>query len=134
MLEERNVVFKDVVNLARDRRLYYEKHSVGGTPEELHEFSKSPEGQEIKRRKELLKSYMDNLDFEAIKTLQVIMYPGREKEYDKQDTPEEIYRKEREYYDSQGWHTKSIETNQMIGKVPFDQYLESGLEILQIRY
>lgn len=77
---------------------------------------------------------MDELDFETIKVLQVIMYLGRDREYDKQDTPEEIYRKDREYFDSQGWNTQSIETNQMIGKVPFDQYLEIGLEILQIRY
>ncbi|MGE6679436.1 hypothetical protein [Bacillus thuringiensis] len=134
MLEELNGVFKDVINLARDHRIYYEKHSVGGTPEEIHEFSKTPEGQEIKRRKNLLKNYMDELDFETIKVLQVIMYLGRDREYDKQDTPEEIYRKDREYFDSQGWNTQSIETNQMIGKVPFDQYLEIGLEILQIRY
>ncbi|MDA2546910.1 hypothetical protein ACQVWG_05770 [Bacillus cereus] len=134
MLEEMNVIFKDVVNLSRDYRLYYEKHSVGGSPEDIREFIKTPEGQERKRRKELLDNYMDELDFETIKTLQVIMYLGRDRDYNKQDTPEEIYRKEREYFDSQGWNTKSIETDQMTSKVPFGQFLEEGLEILQIRY
>ncbi|PFV70918.1 DUF3775 domain-containing protein [Bacillus thuringiensis] len=134
MLEELNGVFKDVINLARDCRVYYEKQSIGSSPKDIHEFTKSSKGKELNKKEELLDNYLENLDFETIKTLQTIMYLGRDKEHDRGDTPEEIYRKERAYSDSRGWETKSIEINQMTEKAPLDIYLKSGLEILQIRY
>lgn len=135
MLEELNGVFRDVIKLARDRRIYDEQHMKEGiyTLQEMSAFYKSPEGQEVDRRTKLLKNYLDELDFDTIKTIQSIMYLGRDRDYDKQDEPEEIFRKEREYFDSQGWKTKSIEINQMVEKAPLDQYLEDGLKILQIR-
>ncbi|MFB8331281.1 DUF3775 domain-containing protein [Bacillus wiedmannii] len=137
MLGELNVVLKDVIKLARDRRLYYEqleKGDIGSSPKVIHEFSKSPEGQELDKKEELLESYLKELDFDTVKNIQTIMYLGRDRDYDTLDTPEEIYRKERAYFDSQGWNTMSIEINQMVEKMPLDRYLESGLEILQIRY
>lgn len=34
----------------------------------------------------------------------------------------------------QGWDNKEIEAHQMTGKVPLDQYLNSGLEILKVNW
>lgn len=79
-----------------------------------------------------LRTYCETLDFETIKVLQTIMYLGRDRDYDYNDTPEEIYKKQREYFDLQGWNTQEIETNQMIGKKPLPQYLREGFEILKI--
>ncbi|HDR4865722.1 TPA: DUF3775 domain-containing protein [Bacillus cereus] len=137
MLGELNVVLKDVIKLARDRRLFYEqldKGDSGSSPQDIIDFSKSPEGQELDKKDELLESYLKELDFDTVKNIQTIMYLGRDKDYDVSDTPEEIYSKERAYFDSQGWNSMSIEINQMVEKMPLDRYLEDGLEILQIRY
>ncbi|MEB9611472.1 DUF3775 domain-containing protein [Bacillus cereus] len=135
MFKELNGVFKDVISLARDSRLYYERHVQQGVAysiQDIQEFNRSSVGKEFAEKEQLLESYLEKLDFETIKTLQTIMYLGRDREYDKADTPEEIYRKERGYFDSRGWNTKDIEINQMTEKAPLDQYLEAGLEILKI--
>ncbi|PEJ54303.1 hypothetical protein CN676_08705 [Bacillus wiedmannii] len=135
MLKELNGVFKDVINLAHDRRLFYEQHMQEGVAysvQDIHEFNRSPEGQELEKKDQLLESYLKGLDFDTVKIIQTIMYLGRDKDYNKEDTPEEIYRKERGYFDSQGWNTQDIEINQMVEKAPLDQYLEDGLEILKI--
>lgn len=139
MFEELNVVFSDVIRLARDHRVYYDQYgmkSMSMTPDgfrKREEFRNSPEGKELSRRKKELDAYLDGLDFEVVKTLQVIMYLGRDRNYDKQDTPQEIYRKQRAAFDSQGWNTKSIEINQMTEKLPLDEYLQDGLRILGLR-
>ncbi|PER23511.1 hypothetical protein CN931_01355 [Bacillus sp. AFS054943] len=135
MLEELNGVFKDVIKLARDRRVYYEQNVQEGvvyTLQEMSAFYKSSEGQELNEKKQLLKNYLEELDFDTVKTIQSIMYLGRDRDYDKQDTPEEIFYKQREDFDSQGWQSKSIEINQIVEKAPLDGYLEDGLKILQI--
>lgn len=140
MFEELNGVFLDVIRLARDHRGYYEKYgmkSLTTTPDgfrKQEEFKKSSEGKELSRREKELDAYLNGLDFEVIKTLQVIMYLGIVRDYEKQDTPEEIYRKEREASDSQGWNTKDIEIYQMTGKLTLDEDLKNGLRILGIRY
>ncbi|MEC2390240.1 hypothetical protein BK709_04820 [Bacillus thuringiensis serovar shandongiensis] len=135
MLGEMNVILKGVIKLARDRRLFYEqldKGDSGSSPQDIIDFSKSPEGQELAKKEELLENYLKELDFDTVKNIQTIMYLGRDKDYNKEDTPEEIYRKEREYFDSQGWNSQDIEINKIVEKAPLDKYLEDGLEILKI--
>ncbi|MCU5491170.1 hypothetical protein OCB70_02130 [Bacillus cereus] len=139
MFEELNGVFTDVIRLARDHRVYYEKYgmkSVTTTPDGLRErkeFENSSEGKELSRREKELDAYLSGLDFEVIKTLQVIMYLGITRDYDEQDNPEGIYYKEREAADSQGWDSKDLEIYQMTGKLTLDQDLQNGLRILGIR-
>ncbi|SCM88432.1 DUF3775 domain-containing protein [Bacillus mycoides] len=134
MFKELSGVFEDVIKLARDHRLYYEKQHIGSTPKDIIEFRETPEGKELARRKKLLNDYLNQLDFEVVKTIQVIMYLGRNRDYDEQDLPEEIYRKQRESFDKHiGWNEKRIEINQITQKVPLDQYLENGLNILGVR-
>ncbi|PFL14005.1 hypothetical protein COJ07_29250 [Bacillus cereus] len=134
MFKELSGVFEDVIKLARDHRLYYEKQHIGSTPKDIIEFRETPEGKELARRKKLLNDYLNQLDFEVVKTIQVIMYLGRNRDYDEKDLPEEIYRKQRESFDKHiGWNEKRIEINQITQKVPLDQYLENGLNILGVR-
>ncbi|TXR98724.1 hypothetical protein DN390_16395 [Bacillus sp. SH7-1] len=139
MFEELNVVFSDVIRLARDHRVYYDQYgmkSMSTTPDgfrKREEFRNSPEGKELSRREKELDAYLDGLDFEVVKTLQVIMYLGRDRDHDKEDIPQEIYRKQRAAFDFQGWNTKSIEINQMTEKLPLDEYLQDGLRILGLR-
>lgn len=80
-----------------------------------------------------LREYLESLDYETIKTLQIVMYLGRDQNYNENDTPEELFRKMREHFDELGWHEdKELEINQMIEKAPLDKYLKDGLRILKI--
>lgn len=56
------------------------------------------------------------------------MYLGRDKDYNP------IYKKEREYFDNLGWNDKWAEVNQILSKVPLNEYLKNGLKILKIKY
>jgi len=77
-----------------------------------------------------LEQYLNGLTFDEVKSLQAIMYLGRDKDYDKDSTPQEIHDSQVEYFDSLGWNTKEIEIDQMIGKVPFADYLINGKTIV----
>ena len=78
-----------------------------------------------------LESYVKNLSFDEVKSLQSIMYLGRDGDYDHKLTPEQIYKANFEYFDKEvGWNTKPIEINQMVGKGPLAEYLINGKKIL----
>ena len=79
-----------------------------------------------------LSSYLNSLDFETIKVVQVIMYLGRDNEYNELADGYQRYANLRKDFDSQGWNTKEVEVNQIISKCPFAQYLKAGMRILGI--
>lgn len=118
MFKELKDVFTDVLNLANNRRTYYEQHGF--------------EGKDVEKKRLELVAYLNELDYEVVKTIQVIMYLGRDEDYDGYDIPEEIYRKQRKYFDSLGWNNKVIEINQIAEKMPLDIYLTNGFKILDI--
>lgn len=131
--------FKTVVDLAKKFEEAYNEEIKEG----LHDFSLSEMDQFLENQSkcttsesygEELESVLNSLDFEAIKTLQVIMYLGRDEDYNPKQTPEEIYRDYRNYFDKQGWKTKSIEIGQMTEKFPLGSYLENGFSILGITF
>lgn len=79
------------------------------------------------------KEYLKSLDFEVVKIIQVIMYLGRDEDYDENDYPNEIYRKQKENFDEMGWNTKELEINQILSKGPsLYGYLLNGFKILKI--
>jgi hypothetical protein len=57
------------------------------------------------------------------------MYLGRDNEYPDL-CPEQRYKKMREHFDKSGWNDKSVEISQMVGKLPLDKYLETGINII----
>ncbi len=75
---------------------------------------------------------LNGLDFESIKIIQTIMYIGRDHDYDRNDSYETRYKKYRESLDFRGWNEKEIEVDQIVQKVPLDNYLKDGFEILGI--
>lgn len=80
-----------------------------------------------------LDSYLNSLSFEEVKSLQAIMYLGRDKDYDNNLSPKQIYNSQINYFNkSIGWNTKEIEINQMVEKMPFADYLIEGKKILEI--
>lgn len=61
------------------------------------------------------------------------MYLGRDNDYNETDSFEEIYINFRKSLDSNEWSSKEIEVDQMVQKVPLDQYLLQGFKILDIK-
>lgn len=124
-------IFRDVIHFAEAREKAYDLTKLeNGIFEKASEFKLSPAEQAAEVS---LKNYMNSLTFEDIKMLQVVMYLGRERDYDKTlSTPLEIYNDYFKYIGGNGWHSKEIEINQMREKMPLADYLKSGLEILNI--
>lgn len=77
--------------------------------------------------------YLNALDFETVKIIQVIMYLGRDEDYNINDSTADIYRKFREDFDKNGWNTQELEVNQILGKSPrLYGYFLNGYKILKI--
>ena len=88
-----------------------------------------PKGKE----KELI-DYLNTLDYEVIKILQVIMYIGRDCSCIEEDATYS-YVKTRKRFDLDGWNvSKEIEVNQMTDKCPLYEYWLSGCEKLGVVY
>lgn len=138
MFEDMTDIFYKVIDLARERRLDYERKH----PDELEIINAKQFLEEViepgSDLRESLKikgplvEYCRTLSFEQIKILQCVMYLGRDRQYNKTDSPRDIYMARRKYFDRRGWENKDIEMFQMIEKLPLDEYLEAGLKILQI--
>jgi hypothetical protein len=80
-----------------------------------------------------LETYLNNLSFDEVKSLQAIMYLGRDKDYDSGLSPQKIYDSQFEYFDKTlGWNKKDLEVNQMIEKMPLADYLLEGKRILAL--
>lgn len=86
-----------------------------------------------KGKKRELYDFLNSLDYEVVKALQVIMYIGRDSSCQEEDGTYS-YEKSREHFDEyQGWDDdKSIEVAQMVEKVRLDEYLKNGFAKLGI--
>lgn len=137
MFEDMKKIFRTVVTLAEERNYYYNKSK--SKEGDVIDLFKEPPNNDVDYQKYItkqkqLEEYLNSLNFEQIKILQTIMYLGRDKDYNSDDTPEQIYKNQREYMDDLGWKEKWIEINQIASKAPLDRYLKSGLKILKIKY
>lgn len=95
-----------VIRLASDRRL--------------------SEGLDRRKKTQALRSYLSQLSLDDVKTIQTIMYLGRDADYNESDDEATIYKKFREKMDKLGWEKKEIEINQMVEKDLLDNYLVNG--------
>jgi Protein of unknown function (DUF3775). len=78
-----------------------------------------------------LENYLNNLTFDEVMSLQAIMYLGRDKDYNKNQTSQQIYKSQYDYFDKViGWSKKEIEINQIAEKLPLDEYLINAKKIL----
>lgn len=85
-----------------------------------------------KGKEKELSDFLNSLDYEVIKALQVIMYIGRDSACIENDGTYN-YEKTRERFDFQGWdNDKSIEVSQMVQKPQLNEYLKNGFEKLNI--
>lgn len=129
-LDRYAIILREVINLAKIRRNEYEGKYASSKSKKMT----IKEYLEVEDKTESdLYNFLNALDYETIKVLQTLMYLGRDKDYNKNLHSRDIYLRERSYFDNQvGWKTKEIEINQMVEKLPLDEYLEDALEILRI--
>ena len=136
MFEGKQGKFKIVIELAKKRNLE-ERKNLG---EEGYSFKVSNLSDNIENVFEMSKEerelfeFMEALDLEEIKILRTVMYLGRDGDYDKNKTQDEVYNDYREYMDTLGWNEKRIEIDHMVSKFPLDNYLEKGFNILGVNY
>lgn len=87
---------------------------------------------EMRGKERELFDFLNSLDYEVVKALQVIMYIGRDSSCIEEDGTYS-YEKSRKSFDKQGWNPdKSIEVNQMVEKVHLAEYLKEGFKKLNI--
>lgn len=107
----------DVIKLAREREDLYEREA-----KVYHN-----------NLDDKLEEYLNNLSFDEVKSLQAIMYLGRDRDYDANLAPQQIYNSQFDYFDKTlGWNTKELEINQMVGKMPIAKYLIEAKKILKL--
>jgi len=125
-LENFKDVISKVISLAQDRiwaRRANNHNSGNGTVCSVASYSEIVP-KEIEEDK-ALREYLWNLDYEAIKVLQTIMYIGRDDFFKKDGTYS--YSEARAYFDKDGWQDdKTIEANQICEKSPLASYLLEG--------
>ena len=79
-----------------------------------------------------LDSYLNSLSFAEVKSIQSIMYLGRDQDFNSNLTPKQIYANQLNYFNNLGWNKKEIEIDQMIFKTPLAEYLIDGKKILKL--
>ncbi len=98
---------------------------------EVTSFSSIKDFEMGEKERELF-DFLNSLDYEVVKTLQVIMYIGRDSSCMEKDGTYN-YEETRKYFDKRGWNSKkSIEVNQMVEKFRLAEYLKKGFEKLNI--
>ena len=86
----------------------------------------------IKGKEKELFDFLNSLDYEVVKALQVIMYIGRDSSC-MEDDGTYSYEKTRNSFEQQGWNDdKSIEVHQMVEKIHLYEYLKNGFDKLKI--
>ena len=87
--------------------------------------------------------YLNSLDYDTIKIVEVMMYVGRDysiiseegienEEIKHLDTPLEFFTKIYDDFSDRGWESQSIVVEQIYGKAPLDKYLERAVKLLYI--
>ncbi|MGZ3123762.1 hypothetical protein ACT17C_19285, partial [Bacillus subtilis] len=115
-INSRKDVFEKVIALAEARRELVDS------------------GRDYNKEDIALLKYVETLDYEDIKVLQTIMYLGRDRDYDKSMSSQEIYDDYRGSFDMRGWKNQEIDAGQMTDKAPMGTYLIDGLKILGFEY
>ncbi|MGE7950853.1 hypothetical protein [Lysinibacillus xylanilyticus] len=79
-----------------------------------------------------LEKYVDQLSFDEIKFIQIIMYLGRETtdEDRLKYSNRELFESQKRYLERKSWSKRELEADHIIAKKPLDKYLQKGLEIV----
>lgn len=129
MFEKDIKVCKKVISLAQDVRDEYESNHQKGDAVNLCD--NLDELFIVTDKEKALHDYLQKQDYEVIKNLMVIMYLGRDRDYNEWQSPKEIFKQQREFFEND-WDEKDVIIDQITSKMQLDKYLRSGLRILEI--
>lgn len=78
-----------------------------------------------------LERYVNQLSFDEIKFVQIIMYLGRETtdEDRLKYSNRELFESQQRYLEKKSWSIRELEADHIVAKMPLDEYLEKGLGI-----
>lgn len=78
-----------------------------------------------------LEKYVNQLSFDEIKFIQIIMYLGRETtdEDRLKYSNKELFESQQRYLEKKSWSIRELEADHIVAKMPLDEYLEKGLGI-----
>ncbi len=114
---------REIIKIATERsNEYWSKYKDG----EAVELSWDIDDLAYSGKEKELFDYISALDYEEIKTIQTIMYIGRDGSCAEEDGTYDYF-KTRKYMDMKGWNEdKDIEVMQIVQKVPLADYLRDG--------
>lgn len=99
--------------------------------EVLQSFRESYAYLKVQQANQMLNECLDNLGTEQIGMLYTIMYLGRDKDYDRLDSPVDRYKSA--YADFNAGSNRTHEIASMMEKINLAQYLKDGLEIVELK-
>lgn len=128
-------VVDEVIKYARKRESFEHTYSKTYFPRrikmsELDKYSDTVEYKNCQESRKALENYLDSLNYDVIKELQVLMYLGRDDAYADELIGMNRFQKYCAEFDCKGWNSKEIEINMIIEKLPLADYLIKGKEII----
>lgn len=100
----------------------------------LEDYVSAAEGSETEKVcHKALEEYLNTQALDFVKAVQVVLHIGRTKTLEETQSPEVLYNETMNAFNMlKGWRPQEIEVRNMIIKVPLDEYLMRGMQILQI--
>ena len=115
------------------KRLSLESLPDAGKGYSFIDITEVPDCPEAEEKEAELRDYLGTLDFELIKDIQTVMYLGRDRDYDKNESFDERFASERKHMDANGWSEREVEIEIIIEKTGLlSEYLRKGMEILGV--
>jgi len=79
-----------------------------------------------------LETNLENLSFDDVKSLRIIMYLGKDEDHNRDLKPIKIYENSKKFDETLDWKTKSLEIDQILEKLLLATYLINGKNILKL--
>lgn len=97
------------------------------------EYCKKEDRNSMESKKDVIE-FLNNLDMDLIKEIQIILYIGcKDNKCESKEEAEKLFNKTMESFDMlKGWRTKDIEIKNMVIDNPLNEYFKNGIEILKL--
>ncbi|GKV65906.1 MULTISPECIES: DUF3775 domain-containing protein [unclassified Sporosarcina] len=126
MSAERKVILLDMITFAKERRKLTVGEGImtlsGATG--FYDSESQIEEWEMSRK---MYEYLMRLSFEDVKFVQTVMYMGRDETLEDGGDAVSLYN---EVYSSLSWTAQDVEAEMIVEKMPLDEYLSRGLELM----
>ncbi|MBY0221623.1 DUF3775 domain-containing protein [Sporosarcina aquimarina] len=125
---KRKDALMSVISLAKERREVMAEEGIATlSAEAIQDYMDSEEYKKERQLNSAIYEYLMQLPIEEVKFIQTVMYIGRDESLEKNTSAEILFN---EVYTSLHWATKKIEAKQIVEKMPLDEYLSRGMELM----